>query len=102
MLNDDIFILAQKGSFRSGIDIAIVTERGDVAEKVVLHHQEVGLAAEPALTISETAAQKLMDELWNCGIRPSEGSGSAGMLAATQAHLKDMRKIASKFLKTEL
>lgn len=35
-----------------------------------------------------------MDQLWNCGLRPTEGSGSAGSLAATQRHLEDMRKIA--------
>lgn len=38
-------------------------------------------------------AQSLMDNLWECGLRPSEGSGSAGALAATQRHLEDMRKL---------
>ena len=28
-----------------------------------------------------------------CGIRPSEGSGSAGSLAATERHLHDMRAL---------
>ena len=37
--------------------------------------------------------QVLMDDLWNCGIRPSEGAGSAGSLKATQYHLEDMRKL---------
>jgi hypothetical protein len=32
--------------------------------------------------------------LWNCGLRPTEGSGSAGSLAATQRHLDDMRTVA--------
>jgi hypothetical protein len=39
------------------------------------------------------AAQQLMDDIWECGLRPSEGTGSAGSLAATQRHLDDMRKI---------
>lgn len=38
-------------------------------------------------------ALKLMDDLWVCGLRPSEGSGSAGALAATERHLGDMRRI---------
>lgn len=38
-------------------------------------------------------AQVLMDDLWECGIRPSEGQGSAGQLKAVQDHLGDMRKI---------
>jgi hypothetical protein len=43
-------------------------------------------------------AQTLMDDLWQAGLRPSEGSGSAGSLAATERHLADMQKIAFKFL----
>ena len=50
----------------------------------------------PTLEIAEPAAQKLMDDLWDCGLRPSEGSGSAGQLAAVQNHLEDMRKLLSK------
>ena len=49
---------------------------------------------EPMARIDKASAQRLMDELWRCGVRPSEGSGSAGSLAATERHLKDMRAIA--------
>ena len=52
--------------------------------------------SEPYLEIPKHAAQKLIDDLWDCGLRPSEGSGSAGQLAATQRHLEDMRKLLSK------
>jgi hypothetical protein len=48
----------------------------------------------PTLQLDHQAAQLMMDQLWNCGVRPSEGSGSAGSLAATERHLADMRKIA--------
>ena len=50
----------------------------------------------PTLRISPTTAQAFMDELWNVGIRPTEGSGSAGALAATQRHLDDMRALVFK------
>lgn len=60
--------------------------------------EDEGLAQRPTLTLSTHAAQVLMDDLWRCGLRPSEGSGSAGALAATQTHLKDMRAIAFTFL----
>jgi hypothetical protein len=43
----------------------------------------------------------LMDQLWQCGLRPTEGTGSAGSLAATERHLKDMREIAFGLLKNE-
>lgn len=48
----------------------------------------------PTFRISLPEAQKLMDRLWECGLRPTEGKGSAGMMAATQQHLADMRAIA--------
>lgn len=52
--------------------------------------------------INGEAAQQLIDDLWQCGLRPSEGAGSAGSLAATQRHLSDMRKLVEKSLKVEL
>lgn len=48
------------------------------------------------LTIQKETAQSLMDQLWNLGIRPTEGHGSTGQLAATQAHLEDMRALVFK------
>jgi hypothetical protein len=53
-----------------------------------------GEISEPFLIIGIQEAQGLMDELWSCGLRPSEGSGSAGALKKTENHLSDMRKIA--------
>jgi len=41
--------------------------------------------------ISFNRAQELMDGLWSAGVRPTEGTGSAGSLAATERHLEDMR-----------
>jgi len=38
-------------------------------------------------------AQALMDRLWSAGLRPTEGAGSAGALAAVQHHLEDMRSL---------
>jgi hypothetical protein len=53
------------------------------------------------VSISKQEAQVLMDDLWDCGLRPSEGSGSAGALLATQNHLSDMKKIVFKTLKNK-
>jgi len=47
----------------------------------------------PFLSLALDQAQSLMDSLWDCGLRPSEGTGSAGSLAATQRHLEDMRRL---------
>lgn len=59
------------------------------------------LRGAPALRLELKDAQRLMDELWNCGLRPSEGSGSAGSLAATQKHLADMQGIAKGLLRVQ-
>lgn len=48
---------------------------------------------DPTFTLDKTQAQQLIDQLWNCGVRPTEGSGSAGALAATERHLKDMQRL---------
>lgn len=48
---------------------------------------------EPTIRLEKTAAQELMDDLWQCGIRPSEGTGSAGAMRATEKHLTDMRRL---------
>lgn len=60
--------------------------------------EDVGLETRPSFRVNEEAAQSLMDGLWRAGLRPTEGSGSAGSLAATQDHLKDMRRIAFQTL----
>jgi hypothetical protein len=55
---------------------------------------EDGHPIRPTTTIDEKGAQVLMDELWACGIRPTEGAGTAGSMEATRRHLEDMRLIA--------
>ena len=48
---------------------------------------------DPMCKLNPNAAQVLMDDLWDCGVRPSEGTGSAGSFAAQGKHLDDMRKL---------
>lgn len=57
---------------------------------------------DPTIKLTRDECQQLMDELWKVGLRPSEGSGSAGSLAATERHLKDMQTIAFKMLEAPL
>jgi hypothetical protein len=47
----------------------------------------------PIARLTETECQVLMDSLWSVGIRPTEGAGSAGAMAAVRYHLEDMRKL---------
>lgn len=53
-----------------------------------------GVRIDPTLRLDLKDAQTLMDDLWQCGIRPTEGVDNPGELKATKYHLEDMRKIA--------
>lgn len=99
-----IKIYAQRQAWRDSIEFQLAIEHTngevDIAQPVTFHRIDPGeLYNGPALTLQMTDAQRLMDELWNCGLRPSEGSGSAGSLAATERHLKDMQCITTGLLK---
>ena len=74
----------------------------DVAQSIVMTKQKTGTIVEPVAYLSPQEGQVLMDDLWHAGLRPSEGSGSAGSLAATERHLADMRKLVGHQLKVTL
>lgn len=57
-----------------------------------VQHAE-GARQGPSVILSIQGAQTLMDDLWQAGLRPTEGAGSAGSMAATQRHLDDMRRL---------
>jgi hypothetical protein len=64
-----------------------------VAEPIKMVPREEAEYRPPTLELNSATAQSLMDALWQCGCRPTEGTGSAGSLAATQRHLEDMRAL---------
>lgn len=68
-----------------------------VSSNLVMENVEEGMPihSEP-IRLKNIEAQELMDQLWQAGLRPSEGSGSAGSLAATERHLADMRTLVFK------
>ena len=55
-----------------------------------------GAFTTPTFELTAEAAQELMDDLWRCGLRPTEGTGSAGAYAAQTRHLEDMRALVFK------
>jgi hypothetical protein len=55
---------------------------------------------EATMEMRMPAAQRLMDSLWQCGLRPSEGTGSAGALAAVERHLAAAEKNAEHWRET--
>lgn len=108
MLNGDrlpLEVMARREDWSGGISIYMreqtVGRGNQVAAPVTMVDQEPNTIVEPMARLPIQAAQQLMDELWRCGVRPSEGSGSAGSLAATERHLKDMQAVAMGLLRKE-
>lgn len=91
---------AQRAPWARAVEIAIVSRNNAYRAELVLKPVEPGAFIESTLALPYDDAQTLMDDLWQAGLRPTEGSGSAGSLAATERHLADMRTIA--FGKLEL
>lgn len=75
------------------IDVRLFDERTRSALVTELRPVEEGHYIAPAISLDTCEAQQLMDQLWQCGLRPTDGTGSAGALAATQKHLDDMRRL---------
>lgn len=64
---------------------------------VISHWEEVpsgGPYPPPQFRLSGDEAQRLVDQLYDMGIRPTAEFRSAGQLGAVQKHLEDMRAIA--------
>lgn len=55
--------------------------------------EEHGVRHPPTIELRIDEATALMDDLWRCGIRPSNGDGSVGEIAAVRNHLADMQKL---------
>jgi len=106
MKNTDARIYAYKADpWSRVVNISQCLERGGkflYTGRPPLEEMPEGGQLNPCLTISMDQSQSLMDQLWDIGLRPSEGSGSAGSLRATEKHLGDMRAIVSKKLGVEL
>lgn len=78
---------------RSGEDRLVVAQPVEFKQ---LTPEEAVFEGAYAMVLKRDDLQSLMDELWSVGVRPSEGTGSAGSLAATERHLKDMRSLVFK------
>lgn len=92
-------IRAQYAAWKNAIEI-LISEAPDgqsrkkkVVTSMGAEEIDIGVQAEPTLRLSMEDAQTLMNDLWHCGIRPTDGVDSPGELKATKYHLEDMRKL---------
>lgn len=70
------------------LDFAKGSDSWECASSLLMQTYVEGNVYMPLLTLNQTEAQALMDSLWDCGVRPTEGSGSAGAMLAVRDHLK--------------
>jgi len=104
---NDTKIFLEKRLFSGSIGAYVQRREDGKRHHGVIKWEEItpdmqGIPMDPSFEFSKKEAQHLIDELWDCGLRPTQGSGSAGSLVATEKHLNDMRKIVSSKLKVEL
>jgi hypothetical protein len=97
---DNLMIFAERNFLSNRISIRLGQRvEGGVAEALPVTFVSVeqgSVSVAPCLDLHPNDAQALIDQLWHVGFRPSEGSGSAGALAATERHLEDMRTLVFK------
>lgn len=104
---ETIKIMAYKpGCFGDSISLCGLVDDTDGESKIISElvyaPYKRFMEAKSFATLTPENAQALMDNLWTCGVRPTEGKGSAGAMVATENHLKDMRAIVSDRLKIML
>lgn len=87
-----IRVQCENSPWRRGVEFLVRHGRDHVGRLTFVPIVD-GERMEPTFEMRREDAQELMDELWHAGFRPTEGSGSAGSLAATQRHLEDMRTL---------
>lgn len=104
MLDRCDHVRAKAAPWANSIEIAAFGKlpSGDTKAAVV-QWQTISEAAElpTLLALSIIQAQVLMDDLWNAGIRPTEGAGTAGAMRAAERHIEDLRTIAFRLLEVK-
>jgi hypothetical protein len=98
-----IKLLARKASWGLFVSVLPVKMEGQkhlviksIEWEEVLKDSPYSLEHSESINLSIQDAQLLIDDLWSAGLRPTDGTGSAGAMAATQKHLEDMRTLVFK------
>ena len=84
---------------RQAIELVLLAneQQGKIAQLHMVNVPADGTVCD-GIFLSEDTAQQLMNELWRAGLRPMEGTGSPGAVAAVERHRDDLRTIAFKLL----
>ena len=97
------FTARRDNSFGMHVEIrAFDEDTHSVVQPVVMEQVDRGTLIPVAMQGRPQDFQSLVDQLWECGVRPHQASGSTGQLGAITRHLEDMRSIVGHSLKTIL
>jgi hypothetical protein len=94
-MDKELTVRATAAPWNAGIEFLIRSGRS-TAEPIIMKVRDENVCPKSSFSLEYGKAQLLMDDLWVAGLRPTEGAGSAGALAATQKHLQDMRNLVFK------
>ena len=104
MINYDDHVRAKAAPWFNGVEIVAFgrLQNGDrkvatVQWETIADHAEM----KPLILMRNNQAQVLMDDLWNAGVRPTDGAGTAGAMRAAEHHIADLRRVAFKALGIE-
>lgn len=100
-MNDKIKVRAVGNPLTNATELYIVgdTHIGEVTMRETDH----AYTADAALKLKREEAVQLMDDLWQAGVRPTDLPDKVRHLIGTNdLHLRDMRKIVSKYLEVSL
>ena len=75
-------------------------EGEDVVTQLIVSKEpfESGTAYGPCTILTDEHAQKLLQALWDAGLRPNNGESSLAHIEAMKYHLEDMRELVWKFI----
>lgn len=103
MMKNGLTFYAERSRLERKVKLYAVLEAPDgtrsFATNVVMEKEaDEHAAPSPMMSVPFDDVQSLMDELWRIGYRPTDNASTTGELAATRAHLSDMKTIADKLL----
>lgn len=99
-MSENLKLRAVSAPWWAGVEFLLQgkDEGGPCVGEVIFHKIAPNVVVVPSFRLGQDEAQTLMDDLWNCGIRPTGGVDNAGQLKATQDHLKDMQQLTYRLL----
>ena len=96
-------LLAQRSGFAMhGIEFLLLDRTFDdklsKAKYIEFEPYDEQIYIDPTFHLEIAEAQSLIDNLWECGLRPTNITNVSGEVAAVKEHLGDMRKLSQRLL----